>query len=91
MNYKVLQYTYSVLFDLHHNGRYLNTIRENTFTHTIWINYLIMIREYFVNSEIIIRGKKQKIEQVNSFGGKLVLSFIDSNTNERYSIDLVDI
>ncbi|AXC36931.1 hypothetical protein [Escherichia phage UB] len=50
-----------------------------------------MIREYFVNSEIIIRGKKQKIEQVNSFGGKLVLSFIDSNTNERYSIDLVDI
>lgn len=91
MDYKLLQYTYSVLFDLHHKGRYINTIRENTFTHTIWINHLEIIRAYFVNTEITIRGKKQIIQHVNSYGGKLTLSFTDSNTNESYSIDLVNI
>lgn len=91
MNYKFLQYTYTILFDLHHNGRYINTIRENTFTHMLWIDYLETIRAYFVNTEIIIRGKKQKIQHVNSYGGKLTLTFTDNNTNEICCIELVNI
>lgn len=91
MNYKVLQYTYSVLFDLHHNGRNTNTVREDSFTFKIWIEYLEMIRAYFINTEIVIHGKKQKVLHVNSYGGRLKLSYFNNNINEIYSIDLADL
>lgn len=89
MNYKHIQFTYMELFKLHHNHRSTNTINKNAFTHKLWSNYLEELREYFVNTEIFINGKKRKILRVDSFGGRLVLSY--KFDNDLFSVDLVNI
>lgn len=89
MNYKNIQFTYMELFKLHHKNRSSNTIIKNAFTHKLWTNYLEELREYFVNTEIFIGGKKRKILRVDSFGGRLVLSY--KLNNDLCSVNLVDL